>query len=74
MIEKALTLHCHDDPTLHFQCGIANVNLGYLLAGEQMFQKAIALHRVQPHDPEDKLPLHAYTQLGHAQRKQDKLQ
>ena len=44
MIEKGLRMHAHDDPTLHFQCGIANFNLGYLLQAEQLFQKAIALH------------------------------
>ena len=34
MIEKALRDHGHTDAILHFQCGVANVNLGYLLAGE----------------------------------------
>ena len=66
---------------LHFQCGIANVNLGYMLAGEQMFQKCIALAAAQPILPENmiegedpnKLSLLAYTQLGHCQRKQEKM-
>ena len=77
MIEKALKMYGHQDPTLHFQCGIANVNLGYLLAAEQMFQKAIGIHIAMPPNSEDqdpnKLPLLAYTQLGHVQRQQDKL-
>ena len=34
MIEKALKQYGHQDAILHFQCGVANVNLGYLLAGE----------------------------------------
>ena len=44
MIEKALREHDHQDGIIHFQCGIANVNLGYLLAAEQMFAKCIVLN------------------------------
>ena len=67
------------------------MNLGYLLAGEQMFEKCIALNatavmlkRMQPLpyfdqgengplDDPDKLSHLAYTQMGHCQRKQDKI-
>lgn len=42
-----------------------------------MFQKCINLNAAMPPNPEDlepkKLPLLAYTEMGHAQRKQDKL-
>lgn len=34
MIEKALKQYGHDDSVLHFQCGVANASLGYMLAAE----------------------------------------
>ena len=45
------------------------MNLGYLLAAEQMFQKCVKLHAAAPPNPAEldpnKLPLLAYTEMGH---------
>lgn len=74
LLEKALRLHGHDDAVIHFQCGIANVNLGYMLAAEQMFDKCIKLNTRPfmpvnmgefPEEDPDKLTLLAYTQIAH---------
>ena len=47
-MEKAIKVQQTDDPSLHFICGEANLNLGYLIIAQQMFEKAAQFPEYEP--------------------------
>ena len=71
LIERALKQHGFEDATLHFQCGLANMNLGYLLYAQNMFERAIAFNASSIEGPNSQIDLLAYTQLGYTFKLQE---
>lgn len=65
LLERVLKSSDSQEPIIHFQCGLANLNLGYLIYAQNMFEKALVLNRGSYEGADPKLELMISTQLGY---------
>lgn len=79
LVEKAFKSHedLQQNPILQFQCGLANLNLSYLIIAQQSFEKALMLNAdlassFETADQSDpRLECLILTQLGYTYKMQD---